>query len=334
MAEPVTATDASLELGTWRGEGVRVGQVLEALDELRRGQHRTATRTSVVNLVVLATSEDEGGRACSTIHRLRGRHPGRTIVLVCDEADDGPPGVDAEVLLRGAEAEGQASWSEELTLRVGGPVRDHLDSLIEPLTLPDLPVAVWLVSRLVQPSDALLAAADAVLVDTKEAGGEEMLPGLAGLIRRYTVMDLSWVRLRPWRELLAGLFDPPALRPFLAGVQRAEVTGKPGPRHLLGGWLVSRLQLPRSSVHLEDASHMTLRLVAEHGGAVGTFTVDRVEDSRLLRANARVEGGPSRDDHRSLPDESLPWSLAECLTHLERDRVYEEAQQAALAWGE
>jgi glucose-6-phosphate dehydrogenase assembly protein OpcA len=328
----MTATEVGLELGTWRGEGVRVGQVLEALDELRRGQHRTATRTSVVNLVVLATSEDEGVRACSTIHRLRGRHPGRTIVLVCDEASGDAPGVDAEVLLRGAEAEGQASWSEELTVRVRGPVRHHLDSLIEPLTLPDLPVVVWLVSRLVQPSDALLAAADAVLVDTKEAGGEEMLPGLANLIRRYTVIDLSWVRLRPWRELLAGLFEPAPMRAFATGVQRAEVTGKPGPRHLVGGWLVSRLALPQSSVRLEDANHMALRLVAEHGGAVATFTVERVEEKRLLRGSARVEGGPSHEDHRPLPDDSLPWSLAECLTHLERDRVYEQAQQAALSW--
>ena len=240
------------------------------------------------------------------------------------------------MLLRGAEAEGQASWSEELTLRVRGPVLDHLDSLIEPLTLPDLPVVVWLVSRLVHPSDALLAAADAVLVDTKEAGGEEMLPGLADLIRRYTVIDLSWVRLRPWRELLAALFDPAPRRPFLPGVQRADVIGKPGPRHLLGGWLVSRLGLPRSCVNLQDASHMALRLVAEHDGAVGTFTVERVEDKRLLRATASVEGGPSRQDHRqdhrSLPDDALSWSLAECLTHLERDRAYEQAQQAALAW--
>ncbi|MDP9071016.1 MAG: glucose-6-phosphate dehydrogenase assembly protein OpcA [Actinomycetota bacterium] len=328
----MTSVADGVELGAWRREGARVGEVLDALAELRRGQHRTATRTSVVNLVVLATSAAEGERACSTIHRLGGRHPGRTIVLVCDEGSGRAPGLDAEVLLREAEAEGQASWSEELTLRVRGPVLDHLDSLIEPLTLPDLPVVVWLVSRLVQPSDALLAAADAVLVDTKEAGGEEMLPGLANLIRRYTVIDLSWVRLRPWRELLAGLFDPAPLRPFLAGVQRAEVIGKPGPRYLLGGWLVSRLGLPRSSVDLRDASHMVLRLTAEHDGAVGTFTVERVEDKRLLRSSARVEGGPSRQDHRSLPDDSLPWSLAECLTHLERDRAYEQAQQAALAW--
>ena len=159
-----------------------------------------------------------------------------------------------------------------------------------------------------------------------------MLPGLAHLIRRYSVIVLSWVRLRPWRELLAGLFDPAPLPPFVAGVSRAEVVGKPGPRHLLGGWLVSRLGLPREAVDLEDANHMALRLDAVHGGAVGRFTVEREEDKRLLRGSARVEGGPCRDDHRALPDDSLPWSLAECLTHLERDRTYEEAQQAALGW--
>ena len=327
----MTDVHDGIELGTWRRERVRLGEVLDALTELRRVEHRTATRTSVVNLVVLATTGDEGQRACTTLHELGGRHPGRTIVLVCDQ-DAGAAEIDAEVLLHGAEAEGHAVWSEDVTLRVSGPVGEHLDSVVEPLTLPDVPVAVWLVGRLVEPTDPLLSVADVVLVDTKEAWGEEMPLALANLVRRHTVIDLSWVRLRPWRELLAGLFEPAPLRPFLAGVQRAEVTGKPGPRHLLGGWLVSRLGLARPAVQLRDASHSMVRLVAEHDGAAATFTVERVEDTRLLRASARVEDGPSHEDHRPLPDHALTWSLAECLVHLERDRAYEEALHAALAW--
>jgi glucose-6-phosphate dehydrogenase assembly protein OpcA len=327
----VSATHDGPELVTWRGEGVGVGQVLDALADLRRNAHRTATRVSVLNLVVLATNAEECERARSTVQQLGGRHPGRTIVLVCNE-DGGAPGIDAEALLHEAEAEGQVVWWEEVTLRVRGPVGEHLDSLIEPLTLPDVPVAVWLVGRPVPPSNPLLGAADAVLVDTKEAGGEDMLAALSNLARRHTMIDLSWVRLRPWRELLAGLFDPAHLRPFVSGVQRADVTGKPGPRHLLGGWLVSRLDLPRSAVHLEDASHITLRLVAADGVRVATFTVERVDDRRILRGLAQVDGGPPHQDHRALPDQSLPWSLAEGLTHLERDRAYEDALQAALGW--
>ena len=331
MAQPVTDVHDRIELGTWRRERVGLGEVLDALAELRRLEHRTATRTSVVNLVVLATTADEGERACTTLHELGGRHPGRTIVLVCDDGA-GAPGIDAEVLLHGAEADGQAVWSEDVTLKVCGPVGEHLDSLVEPLTLPDVPVAVWLVGRLVEPTNPLLSAADAVLVDTKEAWGEEMPLALANLVRRHTLIDLSWVRLRPWRELLAGLFEPAPLRPFVTGVARAEVTGKPGPRHLLGGWLVSRLGLPRAAVDLRDASHSVLRLVAHHDGAVATFTVERLDDKRMLGASARVDGGPSHDDHRALPDRDLSWSLAACLTHLERDRAYEEALHAALAW--
>jgi hypothetical protein len=33
-----------------------------------------------------------------------------------------------------------------------------------------------------------------------------------------------------------------------------------------------------------------------------------------------------------LPDESLPWSLADALTHLQRDRVWEHALRGALVF--
>ncbi|HEX2064282.1 MAG TPA: glucose-6-phosphate dehydrogenase assembly protein OpcA [Acidimicrobiales bacterium] len=327
MAEPVTAA----ELGAWRGEGVGLGEVIDALTELRRVGHRTATRTSVVNLVVLADDEAEAARACAAIQDLGGRHPGRSIVVV-REPDGGAQAVDAEVTLHGAVAEGHSVWSEDVVLRVRGEVQRHLDSLIEPLTLPDLPVAAWLVGTVVEPSDALLASADAVVVDSREAGDPGLLASIAELSREHTVVDLSWIRLRPWRELLARLFDGAAFRPFVAGVTRARVTGKPGPRHLLGGWLVSRLGLPHSAVELVDGLHVAVHLEARAGGKEGSFTVGRADDRRLLRATARVEDGPSYDDRLGLPEVSLPWSLAEALTHLERDRTHEEAVEGALGF--
>lgn len=327
-----------LELGTWRGENVNVGQVLEALADLRRGEQRIATRTCVVNLVVRAGNDAQADRASAALHRLGGRHPGRTVVLVgtAGGGDDTESSMDAEVVLHGTEAEGHPVWSEDVRLHVRGPLLDHLDSLVEPLTLPDLPVVAWFVGPPPDPADPLLDAADALIVDakTEEPGGEKSLPAVVTLARRNVVIDLSWIRLRPWRELLGGLFDGPILRPFLDGVTRAEIRGKPGPRLLLAGWLSSRLGLSRKQLDLIDSRHTSMRLTAESDGAQATFIVERREGERMVHASADIDGGPTQEDRMSLADDSLSWSLAHALTHLRHDRVHSQAVQAALGLGE
>lgn len=327
-----------LELGTWRAENVKVGQVLEALADLRRAEQRSATRTCVVNLVVRAGDDAQAARASAALHRLGGRHPGRTVVVVGPPAgrNDGPSSIDAEVVLHGTEAEGHPVWSEDVCLHVRGSLLGHLDSLVEPLTLPDLPIVAWFVGPPPDPADPLLSAADAVIVDAKaeEVGGEKSLPAVVSLGLRNVVIDLSWIRLRPWRELLGGLFDGPILRPFLDGVNRAEVRGKPGPRLLLAGWLSSRLGLSRSQLELIDSRHTSMRLAAESDGCQAGFLVERREGERMVYARADIDGGPTQEDRLSLADDSLSWSLAHALTHLRHDRVHRQAVQAALGLGE
>lgn len=325
-------TAPTTELCSWQGEGVRISAVLDALDRLRRGRQRTATRTTVVNLVIVATDDEEAARACDATRRLEGRHPGRTITLQCVDGDGDGSRVDADVVLEGAAAEGVDVWWEEIRLRVAGPVTRHLDSLVEPLLLPDLPEALWFTGRLPERHDPLLRAADTVLVDSKEAPQPSSFASIEEMVRRYPVVDLSWVRLRPWRRLLASLFDGGAYRPFVGGVVDVSVAGKPGPRRLLAGWLVARLGLPPSAVSLHDDRHVQLRLQAEVDGRRAVFEVTRRKGERVVRASARVAGGPGHDDVVSLPDQSLPWSLGEALTHLGRDRVYEQAVGALLGF--
>jgi glucose-6-phosphate dehydrogenase assembly protein OpcA len=332
VAQPLTPSIPGVcELAAWQGEGVRVGAVLDALDRMRHGEQRTATRTSVVSLVVLATDEAEEQRACEATRRLGGRHPGRTITVRCVGGDpEADSRVDATVTLEGSEAEGVDIWWENVGLCVSGRAAGHLDSLVEPLALPDLPCVLWFVGRLPQPADPLLDVADVVLVDTKEAPSGTAFATVAELVRGAPVVDLCWVRLRPWRRLLAGLFDGAAYQPFVHHVTGAEVAGKEAPRRLLAGWLVDRLGLAPDAVHQSDARHVSLRLTAEVDGTPGVFEVTRRVGERVVRASARVEGGPHHDDVLSLPDESLPWSLAEALTHLGRDRGYERALQSLL----
>jgi glucose-6-phosphate dehydrogenase assembly protein OpcA len=240
------------------------------------------------------------------------------------------PWMDATVHLHAAPAEGVNVWSEDVVLAVRGSAQRHLDSIVEPLALPDLPLALWYVSSEPRPGDPLLDVADVVLVDSKELGGMAAYPDILQLARRQTVADLSWVRLTPWRLVLGGLFEGHAYRPFVRGVTAAVVQGKPGPRHLLAGWLISQLDLPRRAVQLEDARHATVRLTAEHDGRTAEFMCEREPGSRLVRARAAIDGGPGHEELLSLPETSLAWSLAHALNAPEADHVYEQALGGAL----
>lgn len=326
MASAVTV------LSAWSEEETTVAAVLDALDELRRPEPMPATRTSVLTLVIVTDRRESAVWAQTAVHELGGRHPARVLTLFLDpEADEGPPGLGARIRLQGGAAAGKELWFEDVELDIRGGATGHLDSLIEPLTLSDLPVVAWFVDALPASDDPLLAAADVLLVDARELG-DDCFDDLHRLVARRPVVDLSWVRMQPWRELLAGLFDGPTFRPFIEHVRRAEVVGRAGPRRLLGGWVADRLALPPSAVHLEPAEHVTIRLFAvDGGGREATFEVARVDDSRMVRARADVVGGPTSEAVLELPVATPAWGLADALARLRRDPIFERALQRALS---
>lgn len=331
MAQPVAHT----EIATWQGEDVRLGRVVEALADLRRRGLRTATRASVTNLVLIARDDDDAEAGCDAVHRLGRRHPGRNIVLL-PRPDERPAGIDARVLLHGSVVEGHAVWSEDVHLVVRGGAAAHLDSLVDPLTLPDLPVAMWFVRGRPDPHDPLLRAADTVIVDGATLTAEDAGP-LAALASRTVVADLCWESLRPWRQLLAGLFEGPVARAYLAGVTRVEVHGDPWPALLLGGWAVSRLGLASEAVDRIPAPATAIRLVAGHTGATATFEAAPVAGplgggaAGAVRATSSLAGPGAWEDRLTLPGDPLAWALGEALTRTGRDRAYGQTLRAAAA---
>lgn len=330
MAQPV----ASGDLGTWRGDGVHLGQVLDALADLRRGEQHTATRASVTNLVLVARDDDEVERACDAVHRLGRRHPGRNIVVL-PMPGSSPAGIDAEVRLHGSMVEGHHIWSEDVRLAVRGAAAAHLESLVDPLTLPDLPVAVWFVSGLPDPNDPLVRAARTVVVDSETLDDTESVAAMAHLAGRRVVLDLCWTRLRPWRQLLAGLFEVPAARPFVTGVREVQVLGPPWPCRLLGGWAASRLGLRASAVTRHPAPVPAIVLVAEHAGQVAAFTAEQAQDASgtpVVRASSSLAAPGMREDRLSLPVDPVAWSLGEVLTRTDRDRAHGQALQVAVGF--
>jgi glucose-6-phosphate dehydrogenase assembly protein OpcA len=212
---------------------------------------------------------------------------------------------------------------------VRGHARFHLDSVIEPLTIPDLPVAVWCPFHLPAAGDPLLAAADRIVVDTRFLAEEPgLLRRVAALTRRFPVADLSWVRLTPWRSLLAGLFD--GSLDFTRGVYRVEATGHLAPRALLAGWLMSSLGLPASAVELTPAEHVCIRLQASANGRDARFSVERTSDAKVIHARVEVADGVSQQQTLRMRDEPRGAVLADALGRMGHDPVYERALASAL----
>lgn len=317
---------------SWEGSGVRLGEVVAAVAELRhRSLTRPATRTTVMTLVVVASSDEGAQMADQAIHALGGHHPARVVLVRADPDQAATLDAKAELysIARTADDGAHPVALEEVTLAVGGQAALHLDSLVDAFTLADLPTVVWYADALPDPADSLLSIAGAVMVDSRDADDAVALRRLLELARRRPVVDLSWIRLEPVRDLLGGLFDPPALRAYVSAVTKATVKGKSGPRHLLGGWLVAQLGLVSHQVKLIEARHVEVTLEAHIDAEVGTFDVGRLENRRAVWAGATVSTGPCPRQILPLPDDRLPSALASALTRLRSDGVWERALSAA-----
>lgn len=324
MADPVA-------LDTWSGQGLRLSDVVNALSDLkdRSVGPGSSARTAVMTLVGVAHTDEDARRASEALRVLAGHHPSR-ILLIRPEPDL-VASLGATATLYGLDTEHHRTTFEEVVLEVGGQAANHLDSLVEAFTLSDLPVAVWYVNSIPLASDPLLSVATAILVDSRDAPDPGQLRSLLQLARRRTLVDLSWSRLTPWRELLAGLFEPPTSRRWLESLESVEIAGKIGPRRLLGGWITAQTGLAPRRIALADARHVSLRLTCRSEDGEASFVVERVEGQRLVVAEAVLPDGETHRMTATLAEDPLARSLADALTHLRPDAVWERALSSATA---
>ncbi len=221
-----------------------------------------AARTSVLNLVVVCRTREDGERAATTISRLTGRHPSRTLILVPVDPD-GPAWLRAQVKAYGMAPRPDATetWAEQIECTAGGEAGRHLSAIVAPLLVHDLPVDLWwpddppLTSRM---GRRLLAMADRLVVDgTRWAGdGTARLREVAAVSGRgLAISDFAVMRQGRWREAVASVFDLPQFRPYLRALRRVAVTyataGGPGAEERTNilkpiyhvAWMASRLDL-------------------------------------------------------------------------------------------
>lgn len=324
------ADDFLVPIGHWQDENATMSQLLSALNEMR-AHARAATRISVVNLVVVVADDDAAQRALNVLAELGARHPARTVVFVVEpEAADQPQCLSARATLYGSYISGHPVCSDVVQLKAHGATVKHLDSLLEPLQLVDVPTAVWYFETEPTLDDLLLHLADSVIVDTKELGAQFALASIDDVAQQHTVVDLSWLRLLPWRELLANLFEGQLLRPYINGVKNVHISGKKAPRRLLSGWLCTQLKLSDTQLSVEDDVHVSIRITCEHDGSEAEFVVERESDQRVVHACVSINGEMFYEERVGLNDHPLSYSLTQALMNLSPNLVFEHALHAGL----
>jgi glucose-6-phosphate dehydrogenase assembly protein OpcA len=198
----------------------------------RVNDRHIGARTSVMNLVVIAARPEVGERSAATIQRLVGRHPSRTTIV--QPADpDGPSWLDAQIVAHCIMPRPDApeTCAETIHLTCGGESGRHLDAIVAPLLIHDLPVTVWWPDEPQfgsAPVKDLLQMADRLVVDGSgwHGTGLTQLRRMAAVGDRLplAISDFALVRQSRWREAIAAIFDIPDFLPYLRHVRRIAVT--------------------------------------------------------------------------------------------------------------
>jgi glucose-6-phosphate dehydrogenase assembly protein OpcA len=257
----------------WAGHATSVAEIERELGRIWRlpqslasrgepAERMIAARTSVLNLVVVARTPELGEQAAATLTMGTGRHPSRTLILVPTDPD-GPAWLRADVkaYCMTPRADAPETCAEHVYVTAGGDAGRHLQAIVTPLLVHDLPVTVW------WPGDppfgttlanALVGTADRLVVDGSRWSGDglERLRALAALARpSLPISDFALMRQARWREAVASVFDRADLQPYLQSLRRIAVTyaahGGPGTEAATNlvkpiyhvAWLASRLEL-------------------------------------------------------------------------------------------
>lgn len=264
MAEQETA---------YKAEAVQVG--VRGIDtELARqwqsaaggsGGSGAITRVILSNLLVYSSSDKDADEAMNVMADVIAAHPSRAVV-VDDEPNKGIDTNKAFVSMVCSMGErGRRLCGEAIRIHAHGPNGAVLGTVM-PIMVPDLPTILWMPSDVAWGQTflrSLLQVCDEWVVDSRKftdwADRFELVRTLAGDEGlSLAVYDLAWVSLLAWRDAIARMFDYPAAREYLLGVN--EITIKCGQREdglphvsamLILAWLACLLGWEVGDAHLD-----------------------------------------------------------------------------------
>jgi glucose-6-phosphate dehydrogenase assembly protein OpcA len=233
--------------GHWSARDTSPAAVEAALSRLIQERHEESdlyVPARVLNLIASVDREWKG-EVQNRLERVGRYHASRTVLLAYEE---GRTTLDAFATVSGETdpKPGEiVALEERVELDIGPRHLRRLETIVDPLLVPDLITLVWTPHGHDEAIDALLGLADVVLIDTVTSPEPRAALQRAQLLYEDAyVVDLAWVRSMPWRERIAATFDPADWRPLLDEIDGMTVRYNPGSTTtavLLLGWLATRL---------------------------------------------------------------------------------------------
>jgi glucose-6-phosphate dehydrogenase assembly protein OpcA len=290
----------------WRAQDTTPDEVDDALRELLRERYvanPSLAPARVLNLVVVV-DRDWKGEIANRLERVGRYHASRTVLCAIEARRDT---LDALVVMDYEEPrEGLGIIRERVEIDIGPEHVAHLETIVDPVIVSELPTVLWCPHGHDEAMDALRGLADVMLFDSDEHPGQSSaLARAAELLGWAYVVDLAWLRTTPWRERIAATFNPPRRRGELrriSGIAVRHRSSSSASALLLAGWLASRLGWQPSPLAASNGAGMRgaarradaeieLELAPVEQSAPGLAGVTVVSDNGFSVSLDRAAGG-------------------------------------------
>lgn len=216
-------------------------------------------RANTLNLIAVADDEDIVNMIRSTLSQLSDFLPSRTIIFNTSPEVKRNKTWHVEVQLNESVATGDSPVLrfETITITVDPKMAGYLASLVSPLPISELPTFLWWPTGDFVGNSLftdIVEIVDRLVVDSARLGNDAR-----AIAQMRTLLDdeddprlgdFTWIRLQPWRQLIAQFFDPAETQESLDEIaqlnisyaQHREDNGSGFAAALLiVGWLGSRL---------------------------------------------------------------------------------------------
>ena len=285
-------------------------QITDKINALH--EQRGESANGRVFTMLIRTTKDELENALTAVNLASREHPCRIIAIAtcaCRQDEDTDAPLTAEIRF-GADA----GAGEVIILYPAGGLLRHLDTLVIPLLVPDVPIMAWWPTEAPEdPSnDQIGRMARSRITDVLRSSDPVRTFENVRAHWNSEDTDLSWTRLTLWRSQLAALIGQPPHSP----IKSVALRGAEGylPLELLASWLAWSLKVPVTVHRDPDASNVTGVYVERENGTAslvrtGTDTLQVQEPGRA----PQIVPVP----HRTLAD-----CLSEEMRRLDPDSIY------------
>jgi len=270
-------------------------------------------RACAMTLIVAAGAEKDPQNFSETLSQVMQEHPGRVIVLRTGQVSGST--LESRVFAQcwKPAARSQQICCEEVEITACPSRFADVPRLVLGLTVPDLPVVLWLRTTSGDAVDSqLFPLADKIIVDSSRfENPEEGLAYVREFPRKNIIAaDLEWTRLTPWRESVSHIFEDERNLKFMKSIRHIRIshTGEIAPvsARYLASWF--RHTLPPSielSFHsVPDQPAARIRGVAMDGPDFSaSVALDGSGAVLSVNQSARRTAFPACDDCSLLREE-------------------------------